>query len=62
MTGGGIVTIKNVGGTIRVRWGTRILALPLMGHATATYYEITCPAAGATLGAGTVDADGISVG
>ena len=56
------MTIKNVGGAIRVRWDTRILLLPLMGHATATYYDITCPAAGATLGAGTVDADGISVG
>ena len=33
-----------------------------MGHATATYYEITCPAAGATLGTGSVDADGINLG
>ena len=62
MTGGGTVTIKNVGGTIRVRWDTRILALPLMGHTTATYYVIECPADGATLGAGTVNADGINLG
>ena len=56
------MTIKNVGGAIRVRWDTRILALPLMGHATASYYEIVCPADGATLGAGTVNADGINLG
>ena len=62
MTGGGTVTIKNAGGTVRVRWDTRILALPLMGYTTATYYDIACPAAGATLGVGTVDADGISLG
>ena len=62
MTGGGTVTIKNVGGTIRVRWDTRILALPLMGHASSPFYVIECPAAGATLGAGTVDADGINIG
>ena len=62
MTDGGTVTIKNVGGTIRVRWDTRILALPLMGHTTSPFYVIDCPAAGATLGAGTVDADGINLG
>ena len=62
MTGGGTVTIKNVGGTIRVRWDTRILALPLMGHASSPFYVIECPAAGAALGAGTVDADGINIG
>ena len=62
MTGGGTVTVKNVGGTIRVRWDTRILALPLMGHAASTVYVIDCPAAGATLGAGSVDADGINLG
>ena len=33
-----------------------------MGHATATYYLIECPASGATLGAGSVDADGINLG
>ena len=62
MTGGGTVTIRNVGGAIRVRWDTRILALPLMGHTTATYYVIECPADGTTLGAGTVNADGINLG
>ena len=62
MTGGGTVTIKNVGGAIRVRWDTRILALPLMGQATSTVYVIDCPAAGTTLGAGSVDADGINLG
>ena len=62
MTGGGTVTIKNVGGTIRARWDTRILALPLMGHTTSSFYVIDCPADGATLGAGTVNADGINLG
>ena len=62
MTGGGTVTIKNVGGTVRARWDTRILAVPLMGHVTATYYDIICPASGAALGAGTVNSDGISLG
>jgi hypothetical protein len=33
-----------------------------MGHATATFYVIDCPADGATLGAGTVNADGINLG
>jgi hypothetical protein len=33
-----------------------------MGQATATLYVIECPASGATLGAGTVNADGINVG
>ena len=56
------MTITSVGGTIRVRWDTRVVALPLMGHATASYYEIACPADGATLGAGTVNADGINLG
>ena len=62
MSGGGTVKIKNVGGAIRVRWDTRLLALPLMGHTTATHYVIECPADGATLGAGTVNAGGISLG
>ena len=62
MTGGGTVTIKNVGGVIRVRWDTRILVLSLMGHTTSTFYVIDCPASGATLGAGSVDTDGINLG
>ena len=33
-----------------------------MGQATANFYVIDCPASGATLGAGTVNADGINVG
>ena len=62
MTGGGTVTIRNVGGTIRVRWDTRIIVLPLMGHTTSPFYVIDCSADGATLGAGTVNADGINLG
>ena len=54
--------IKNVGGAVRVRWNTRILALPLMGHASSPFYVVECPAAGAALGAGSVDADGINIG
>jgi hypothetical protein len=33
-----------------------------MGHTTSTFYVIDCPAAGSTLGAGSVDADGINLG
>ena len=33
-----------------------------MGQTTSTFYVIDCPAAGATLGAGSVDADGINLG
>jgi hypothetical protein len=33
-----------------------------MGHATSSFYSIECPAAGATLGSGSVNADGINIG
>ena len=62
MTGGGTVTIRTVAGAIRVRWETRILALPRMGHTTSPLYVIDCPADGATLGASAVNADGINLG
>ena len=43
--------MKVVSNTIRIRWDTRMLALPLMGKAGITHYNIECPASG-TIGTG----------
>ena len=63
MSGGGTVTVKVASNTVRIRWGARILALPLMGKAGVTYYNIECPANDAVIGTGqTVNTNGIPLG
>ena len=62
LAGGGTVAVRVVSSTVRIRWDTRMLALPLMGKAGVTYYNIECPASG-TIGTGQfIDADGIPMG
>ena len=54
--------VKVVGGQVKIRWDTRVVATPLMGKATAQLYDIACPTSG-TIGTGqTADADGIPLG
>ena len=63
LSGGGTVTVKVVSNVIRIRWDTRVLALPLMGKAGITYYNIDCPANNVVIGSGqTVNSDGIPLG
>ena len=62
LSGGGTVTVKVVSNTVRIRWDTRVLALPLMGKAGIAHYNIDCPARG-DIGAWLIiDADGIPLG
>ena len=62
LSGGGTVTVKVVSNTVRIRWDTRVLALPLMGKAGSTNYNIDCPASGTTGTGQIIDADGIPMG
>ena len=62
LSGGGTVTVKVVSNTVRIRWDTRVLALPLMGKAGSTNYNIECPASGTTGTGQIIDADGIPMG
>ena len=65
LSGGGTLTVKNVSGLIYIRWSNRMLATPLCGKASSTYYEVTCPPSttAGTIGTGhPFNADGISLG
>ena len=62
LSGGGTLTVKVVSNTVRIRWDTRVLALPLMGKAGSTNYNIDCPASGTTGTGQIIDADGIPMG
>jgi hypothetical protein len=62
LSGGGTVTVKVVSNTVRIRWDTRMLALPLMGKAGVTNYNIDCPASGTTGTGQIIDANGIPMG
>ena len=62
MSGGGTLTVKVVSGQVKIRWGARAIATPLMGKATSSLYDIACPTSG-TIGTGQIaDADGIPLG
>ena len=62
LSGGATVTVRTVSTTVYIRWATRMLATPLCGKATNSFYEITCPVTG-TIGTGqTATTDGIPLG
>ena len=43
LSGGGTLTIKNVSGSIRLRWDYRVTCYPVKAGASHTNYDITCP-------------------